>query len=134
MARSPELMALLDEARRSAHLPGMLRSQEEVEADIQLTAEEEAEAQALAASWRAEHLDGDIEDETKGHDGAADGGRPAGRRSAPAGSLSGRLVVRLPKSVHRELADRAKVEGVSLNQLILTYVARGLGADAAASP
>ena len=29
---------------------------------------------------------------------------------------SGKLVLRLPKSLHRELAERAKYENVSLNQ------------------
>jgi len=53
--------------------------------------------------------------------------RPSGRRPDPAGDLSGRLVVRFPKSVHRELARRAAEEGVSLNQFLLSYVSRCLG-------
>lgn len=39
---------------------------------------------------------------------------------------SGRQTVRLPKSVHKKLIDRAHEESVSLNQLILTYIAEGL--------
>jgi antitoxin HicB len=39
---------------------------------------------------------------------------------------SGRVTLRLPKSIHERLADRAEMEGVSLNQLILTYVTAGL--------
>jgi antitoxin HicB len=42
-------------------------------------------------------------------------------------SLSGRFVRRLPKSIHAKLADRAKAEGVSLNTLVLTFIAEGLG-------
>jgi antitoxin HicB len=42
-------------------------------------------------------------------------------------SLSGRFVTRLPKSIHAKLADRAKAEGVSLNTLVLTFIAEGLG-------
>ena len=43
-------------------------------------------------------------------------------------------MVRFPKSLHRELARRAAEEGVSLNQLILSYVSRCLGAPQAAAP
>jgi len=38
---------------------------------------------------------------------------------------SGKLVVRMPKSLHRTLSDQAKTEGVSLNQLILYHLSRG---------
>jgi predicted HicB family RNase H-like nuclease len=43
------------------------------------------------------------------------------------------LVVRFPKSIHRELAQRAGEEGVSLNQLVVAYVSRCLGAPDAAA-
>jgi antitoxin HicB len=39
---------------------------------------------------------------------------------------SGRVLVRMPKSLHRCLAERAKEEGVSLNQMAVTILARGL--------
>ena len=39
--------------------------------------------------------------------------------------VSGRFVTRLPKSVHAKLAERAKSEGVSLNTLVLSFVAEG---------
>lgn len=45
--------------------------------------------------------------------------------------MSGRFVTRLPKSVHAKLAERAKAEGVSLNTLVLAFVAEGLGRKAA---
>ncbi len=45
--------------------------------------------------------------------------------------VSGKFVTRLPKSVHAKLAERAKAEGVSLNTLVLAYVAEGLGRKAA---
>lgn len=41
--------------------------------------------------------------------------------------VSGKFVTRLPKSVHAKLAERAKAEGVSLNMLVLAFVAEGLG-------
>lgn len=44
-----------------------------------------------------------------------------------AASHSGQLRLRLPKSVHARLAARAESEGVSLNTLIMSYVAQGLG-------
>jgi antitoxin HicB len=45
--------------------------------------------------------------------------------------VSGKFVTRLPKSVHAKLAERAKAEGVSLNMLVLAFVAEGLGRRAA---
>lgn len=43
------------------------------------------------------------------------------------GGEPGRFVQRLPKSLHAKLAARAKQEGVSLNTLVLTFIAEGLG-------
>lgn len=40
---------------------------------------------------------------------------------------SGKFVARVPKTVHAQLATRAKAEGVSLNSLVLTFIAEGLG-------
>lgn len=40
---------------------------------------------------------------------------------------SGKFVVRLPKSLHARLVAKAKREGVSLNTLVLSYTAEGLG-------
>jgi hypothetical protein len=39
---------------------------------------------------------------------------------------SGNLRLRLPKSLHKALADRARSEGVSLNTLMLTFLATRL--------
>ena len=41
--------------------------------------------------------------------------------------MSGRFIQRLPKTVHAQLAQRAKAEGVSINTLVLTFIAEGLG-------
>ena len=35
--------------------------------------------------------------------------------------------MRVPKSLHRRLAERTKAEGVSLNTLAVTLLAEGLG-------
>ena len=43
------------------------------------------------------------------------------------GIASGKFVARVPKTVHAQLATRAKAEGVSLNTLVLTFIAQGLG-------
>ncbi|HHY22592.1 MAG TPA: toxin-antitoxin system HicB family antitoxin [Bacilli bacterium] len=40
---------------------------------------------------------------------------------------SGKLTLRMPKSLHRELAQAAAEEGVSINQLILSYISYGFG-------
>src|SRR3972149_9677545 len=42
---------------------------------------------------------------------------------------SGRVLLRLPKSVHREAARRAEMGGVSLNQYLVAAVAGRGGAD-----
>jgi antitoxin HicB len=42
-------------------------------------------------------------------------------------AYSGRWNLRVPKSLHRRLAERAKAEGVSLNTLTVTLLAEGLG-------
>lgn len=46
------------------------------------------------------------------------------------GVASGKFVARVPKTVHAQLAARARAEGVSLNALVLTFVAQGLGSAA----
>jgi len=38
-----------------------------------------------------------------------------------------RLVARLPRSVHHNLQERASEEGVSVNTMIITLIAQGLG-------
>lgn len=38
-----------------------------------------------------------------------------------------RLVARLPRSVHRDLQERASEEGVSVNTMMVTLLARSLG-------
>lgn len=45
----------------------------------------------------------------------------------PFSSVSGKFVQRVPKSLHRQLVDRAKSEGVSLNTLVVSLVAEGMG-------
>ena len=43
------------------------------------------------------------------------------------GIASGKFIARVPKSIHAQLAARAKMEGVSLNTMVLTLIAKGLG-------
>ena len=44
-------------------------------------------------------------------------------------SYSGQIRVRMPRTLHQRLAGRARIEGVSLNTLIVTFLAEGLGAQ-----
>jgi len=46
--------------------------------------------------------------------------------SAPP-EVSGKLLIRLPKSLHQALKVKADSEGVSVNTLMLTYIAQGFG-------
>lgn len=56
-------------------------------------------------------------------------GRPIPAPSIPniEGNYNGKVLQRFPKTMHARLAARAKQEGVSLNQLILSLVAEGMG-------
>lgn len=51
-------------------------------------------------------------------------GHPVSPPSYPE-EYSGRFNLRLPKSLHRELAESAKDEGVSLNQYVTMLLSRG---------
>jgi antitoxin HicB len=44
-----------------------------------------------------------------------------------AANASGKFVTRVPKSLHAQLAARAKAEGVSLNTLAVSFLAAGIG-------
>lgn len=44
----------------------------------------------------------------------------------PKTRYSGQFVQRVPKSLHARLAARSKQEGVSMNTLVLTFIAQGL--------
>lgn len=51
---------------------------------------------------------------------------PAPGSSSTIERYNGRLSQRVPKSVHFRLERQAKKEGVSINQLVLFYIAEGL--------
>ncbi len=51
----------------------------------------------------------------------------AAAEAAKDADYSGKFVLRLPKSMHRQLSELAETEGVSLNQLALAYLAEGMG-------
>jgi antitoxin HicB len=42
-------------------------------------------------------------------------------------SASGKVLARLPRAMHLQLTARAKTEGVSLNSLVLAFIAECLG-------
>ena len=41
--------------------------------------------------------------------------------------FSGRLTLRMPKMLHKMIAEQAEREGCSINQLIITYISMGIG-------
>ena len=49
---------------------------------------------------------------------AIENGQPIPEPTLPVGDYSGKFTVRLPRSLHRRLVERAKTEGISLNQLV----------------
>jgi antitoxin HicB len=50
----------------------------------------------------------------------------------PLSRASGRFVQRVPRSLHAQLIARARAEGVSLNTLVISLVAEGIGRRQAA--
>lgn len=52
----------------------------------------------------------------------------------PIEEYSGKFVIRLPRSLHRDLAQKALQEGVSLNAFITAALARALGQMAGKQP
>jgi antitoxin HicB len=62
--------------------------------------------------------------------------RDSGRKIPLPGELeqqSGKWVQRVPKSIHLRLVNKAKEEGVSLNTLVVSILAEGLGKQKAAN-
>ena len=53
-------------------------------------------------------------------------------RSSSEDRYSGRILARTPKSLHKALMERAKAEGVSLNQLVLYILSNNVDKKAAA--
>ena len=51
----------------------------------------------------------------------------------PLDEYSGKFVVRMTKSLHRDLVDASNREGVSLNQYVTTELARAVGREVTAA-
>jgi antitoxin HicB len=51
----------------------------------------------------------------------------------PAGDFSGRFVVRVPKTLHRDLVKAARRNDISLNQFIATTLAQAVGSALSSS-
>jgi hypothetical protein len=83
----------------------------EVEGLPQLSARATSPEEAARRAWAA--LEASFEQPDEGDDGSA--------KAVP--SHSGKLLVRMPASLHDELAHAAESEGVSLNQLITGVLA-----------
>jgi antitoxin HicB len=41
--------------------------------------------------------------------------------------FSGKLTLRIPKSLHKEITEQSEKEGCSINQLIMMYMSTGIG-------
>jgi predicted RNase H-like HicB family nuclease len=52
---------------------------------------------------------------------------PEPTRPVAEGSYSGRLLLRLPRSLHRDLSEAAEREGISINQVAIALIAAGVG-------
>ena len=49
-------------------------------------------------------------------------------------AYSGKVNLRMPRSLHRDLARRAEEEGVSLNQFMVVALTRAVGEEPSLSP
>ena len=54
-------------------------------------------------------------------------GRPIPQATPAEGEASGKVLARIPRSLHRALGEKAKDEGISLNQYISYLLAKGIG-------
>ncbi len=69
-----------------------------------------------------------IEDAKRGWlEVALDQGIAISESSRLSSDFSGKFNIRVPKSLHKVLADKAKEENISLNQFILYQLSRGVG-------
>ena len=57
----------------------------------------------------------------------SEAGRPFPPPAVPQDDFSGRITLRLPKQMHRELAGSAQDEGISLNQHLVGMIAQAIG-------
>lgn len=74
-----------------------------------------------AEFWATHSMGGDLLEPGPQADAAAELPRPR--------QYSGKVNLRMPRSLHRDLARRAQQEGVSLNQTIVTALARSVGTE-----
>jgi predicted HicB family RNase H-like nuclease len=116
MAGAPSITVQREHARRISLVRVTDGSGEEwlaeVEDDPKLSARAASPEEAARRAWEAVEASFDAP--------AADAADPSSR---PAPSHSGKLLVRMPATLHDELARTAESEGVSLNQLITGVLA-----------
>jgi antitoxin HicB len=80
---------------------------------------------ALTQQIEADNLDQYMIEQIKSRETEEEGIRLHQLKKAIADkTYTGKLSVRLPKTLHRELAESAKKEGISLNQFVLYKLAR----------
>lgn len=53
--------------------------------------------------------------------------RPLPEPDADVADFAGKIALRMPRSTHARVARLAKVEDVSINQLLVTFISEGLG-------
>jgi antitoxin HicB len=82
-----------------------------------------------------EGLQAAIEDAKQAYfEAAIESGRPVPEPSAPQEDVSGRILVRLSKSLHRQAIRAARRDGVSLNTFLVAAVAKELGRSDSTQP
>ncbi len=95
---------------------------------------------ARVAEWPGCMTAGDTREEALAHLGEAMRDWAADRLERglgipePITSYGGKVLVQMPKSLHRDVMKRAEREGVSMNQLISTTLARAMGLVDAIGP
>lgn len=95
---------------------------------------------AYVAEWPGCITAGETREEALGriHDAMRDYAEESLARglaiAEPMKTYGGTVVVRMPKSLHRDAEQRARNEGVSLNQWMVTTAARAIGTEAPRRP
>jgi predicted HicB family RNase H-like nuclease len=82
----------------------------------------ESEAEE-AEFWATHSMGGELLEATPEEVAEAEAELPSPRE------YSGKVNIRMPRSLHRDLVRRAEREGVSLNQLMVVLLARELGSE-----
>lgn len=86
-----------------------------------------AEGKTVLSARRTAHEDKEIREREFAKDDHLPQYEPESEEQSKEANSSGRISIRVPSSLRARASQIAKQEGISLNQLLLNYVAEGVG-------